>query len=328
MNTISSPLDLIQLLVGYQPAATISTASRLGLFDALTDQPQPASEIAKYLAVDDSNLEALLRALVQLGLVSHSDGEFAATPFSANYLQNNSDLDMIIRKEAFFSTAWSRLDEVVRSGHPILPPWKERLHARSSQATEFLYALDALARLTGPPLAELPELTRGRILDVGGGLGTYSRALAEAGSTTVLVDLPDVIELARDHLADLPAGSVEFVAADIFSESACGIEIGSVDAALVSHMLHDYPKETGVELLRSANRAIRPGGFVVVNDFANDTGPAAFGGLFDLMMRVETGGAAHSLATLGEMLLTSGFCDVRRVAFPDPITVLIATKDS
>lgn len=328
MNVISSPLELVQLLVGYQPAAVLRAASQLGLFDALTDQPQPASEIANQLAVDSSNLNTLLAALHQLGLVSISGDGFAATPFTFGHLRSNSDLDMVIKKEAFFAEAWLGLDEVIRSGRPILAPWKERLHTQSDQTKEFLYALDALARFTGPALAELPELVPGRILDVGGGLGTYSRMLAEAGSTIVLVDLPEVIDLARSHLADLPNGSIELVAADIFNEPACGIETESVDAALVSHMLHDYPRESGTELLLSVNTTIRPGGFVVVNDFASDSGPEAFGALFDLMMRVETGGAAHSLETLTEMLLASGFSNVRRSPFPDPITVLIAEKDS
>jgi len=328
MVVISSPSDLIELLVGYQPAAAISAASQLGLFDALNDRPQPASEIATCLAANHSNLNALLEALVQLGLVSRTDNGFTNTPFASAHLRSDSDLDKVIRKEAFFSKAWLRLSEVIRSGNPILDPWKKRLCEQSDQTTEFLYALDALARITGPPLEELPELVPGRVLDVGGGLGTYSRALAEAGSTMVLVDLPEVIELARGYLADLPTGSVELVAADLFTEPTCGIEIESVDAALVSHMLHDYSEETGIGLLRSVNGAIRPGGFIVVNDFASDIGPGAFGVLFDLMMRVETGGVAHDLAALTEMLLSSGFCDVRRAPFPAPITVLIARKDS
>jgi len=328
MVSISSPSDLIELLVGYQPAAAITAASQLELFDHLNDQPKPASEIANCLAVNHSNLNALLEALVQLGLVSRSGDGFTATPFTFAYLRSGSDLDKVIRKEAFFSKAWLKLSEVIQSGHPILNPWKERLSEQSAQTTEFLYALDALARITGPPLEELSELVPGRILDVGGGLGTYSRTLAEAGSTVVLVDLPEVIELARGHLADLPAGSVELIAADLFTELTCGIKKESVDAALVSHMLHDYSKETGIGLLRSVNGAIRPGGFVVVNDFASDVGPGAFGALFNLMMRVETGGVAHDLAALTEMLLSSGFSDVRRAPFPAPLTVLIARKDT
>lgn len=59
-----------------------------------------------------------------------------------------------------------------------------------------------------------------------------------------------------------------------------------------------------------------------MNDFAGDFGPGAFGPMFDVMMRVETGGAAHSLETLRFMLGSAGLQDIRVADFPEPITVL------
>jgi hypothetical protein len=65
-----------------------------------------------------------------------------------------------------------------------------------------------------------------------------------------------------------------------------------------------------------------PGGTIVVNDFAGDAGPGAFGPMFDVMMRVETGGAAHPLGALRAMMESAGFEDVTVVDLPEPLTVL------
>ncbi len=68
--------------------------------------------------------------------------------------------------------------------------------------------------------------------------------------------------------------------------------------------------------------ALRPGGILVVNDFAGDAGPGWFGPMFDVMMRVETGGAAHMPGTLTSLISAAGFEDVRLLPTQPPITML------
>ena len=48
--------------------------------------------------------------------------------------------------------------------------------------------------------------------------------------------------------------------------------------------------------------------------------------MFDVMMRVETPGAAHSLATLRAMMVEAGLEDVRREPFDEPLTVLVGRR--
>ncbi len=158
-----------------------------------------------------------------------------------------------------------------------------------------------------PPLHELDELAPGkRVLDVGGGLGTYARLLSDAGSHITLVDYPIVAGWASEELEGTGV-EVVGVGVDLFEHPSCGVPPGLMDAALVSHLIHDLTEERAVGLLRRVRSAITPGGLVVVNDFAGDSGPGAFGPLFDVMMRVETDGAAHSRATLESMPAGAGF---------------------
>ena len=65
---------------------------------------------------------------------------------------------------------------------------------------------------------------------------------------------------------------------------------------------------------------------MVVNDFAGDSGPGAFGPLFDVMMRVETGGAAHSSAILESIMARAGFEGIVRLPYDDPLTVYTGVR--
>ena len=327
MGRVDDVFGFIDLLTGYQPALAIMAAGRLGLFDALGDEPRTVDEIADGLDLDVPALGALLRALAGIGMAGRSDGGFTATAFTADHLTGGRDLALVIRKEEYFARAWLSLDDVVRSGEPVLEPWRNRLTSDPETAHMFLDALNALAEHTGPRPWEMPQLAPGkRVLDVGGGFGWYATRLAAAGSTVVLVDLPGVVAAIGDRLAGAPAGSVELVAADVMTAPSCGGGAGSVDAALVSHMLHDLSIDDGIRLLGRAASAIAPGGTVVVNDFAGDAGPGAFGPMFDVMMRVETGGAAYPLVTLLSMVESAGFTDVAAVALPEPLTVITGVR--
>ena len=322
---IDNDWDLIDLITGYQPAAVIATAQRIGVFESLGSTPVPAEDLAAKLAADHSNLAALLEALHSLGLVERSGGAYAATPYACRRLGPGGEMALVVAKEAVFAQAWMSLDEVILEGRPAMHSWKALLRTRSGQAHAFLEALDVLARIGGPSLQQLEELAPGkRVLDVGGGLGTYSRRLDAAGSTVTLVDLPPVAEWASERLA---ATGVSIIGLDLFDHPSCGVPAASMDAALVSHLLHDLPRSHGVDLLRRVRRVLVHGGRVVVNDFSADSGPGSFGTLFDLMMRIETGGAAHPRSDLESMLLEAGFVQPRMLAYEDPLTVLIATKE-
>jgi SAM-dependent methyltransferase len=327
MTEINDVYTFMDMLTGYQPAMLIMAAENLRLYDAVSTEPRPVADIASDLGADADSLQPVLTSLARLGLLRESNEGFATTPFAAEHLGEGRDLALVVQKEEYFARAWLSLDEVTRTAEPALEPWRSRLQTQPDVAEMFLAALNVLAEHVGPKLWELPELAPGkRVLDVGGGFGFYARRLVAAGSNVVLVDLPELLSAIGQRLEDLPDGSVELIAADVLSERSCGVDPGSIDTALVSHMLHDLSVDAGTELLRRVHTAIRPGGELVVNDFAGDSGPGAFGPMFDVMMRVETGGAAHELSTLLSMVQDAGFEHAHRHELQEPLTVIKATR--
>lgn len=318
------PLDeygLIDLITGYQPAAAISAASRLGVYDALTDTPQTLAQIAQKANLAEPPLQALLDALAGCGVVqSRSDG-YLHTALSAR-ITSGGDLTDLVAKEAFFARVWTDLDETVRTGSPRLAPWRERILSEPDVAQFFLRALITLAVYTGPDLTRLDAFAAGNaVADFGGGFGSYATRLADAGVHVTLVELPVVSQWATAFMG--PESSVEVLAGDLLTGPV--VPPGSVDTVLVSHLIHDLSDDDALTVLASAMAALRTGGTVVVVELPGD-GEGSFGPLFDLMMQIETDGRARSEPELERLLIDSGFEQITNEGYPRPVAVLSGRK--
>ncbi|GAA2719887.1 class I SAM-dependent methyltransferase [Actinocorallia aurantiaca] len=312
---MKNAFELIDAMTGYQPAAVIAAACRLGVFDALGDAPREAAALAAELGLAPAPTGTLLASLTALGLLGPGN---ALTPLSER-LRTGADLELLVRKESFFARVWTDLDPTIRTGEPRLAPWAERLEREPRVARDFLAALVTLARETGPDLTALPEFAPGRrVLDVGGGLGSYAVPLAAAGADVTLVDLPRVVDWAR---AELPR-NVKTLAADVLNEPSCGVEPGSADTVLISHLLHDLTDEQCVRVLRGARAALAPEGRVVIVEIPGDS-PGTMGPLFDLMMQVEAPGRARTPEALRGLLAIAGLSGIREAAYPRPVLVLV-----
>lgn len=308
--------DVIDLMTGYQQAATLTAAARLGVFDALTDRSLTWQELADELGTHPTSTRSLCDALAALELLALDEaGRFQSTPI-AERLTHDGDLRLVAEKEAFLARIWLDLDSSIRSGTPQLDAWRNRLVADPAQARQFLEALIVLARETGPDLVALLNITGDeRIADLGGGLGSYAVPLASAGSAVTLVELDPVTTWAREAIAvhgDALAERIDIRGVDILGDDA-DEQIGAdFDVVLLSHLLHDLTDDDALATLRVAASIARPGGRVVVFELPGDP-PGAFGPLFDLMMRVETPGSARRIDELAALMSAAGLTDVAEV---------------
>lgn len=310
---------VLDILTGYQGAAVIAAGHRLGVFDAMTDTPREVADIAADLRAAPRPLAALLAALSELGVIGRVGDGFVATDMTAR-LGAQGDLGLVVRKEAFFAGAWTALDTVVRDGAPLLDAWEERLRDDPTTAHDFLAALVTLARETGPNLLGLPELaTPARVVDLGGGLGSYAQPLAAAGHSVTLVDLPVVAEWARAETS-----GVDILAADLLEPGALD-SLAGADVALLAHLLHDLSDEDAAAAARVAASILKPGGAVVVVEFPGDES-GLFGPVFDLMMQLETAGRARTAAELTAILEDAGFDTIRRVETRGPTFLAVGVK--
>jgi SAM-dependent methyltransferase len=148
-----------------------------------------------------------------------------------------------------------------------------------------------------------------RLLDIGGGSGTWTIAFLRAcpSATAVLFDLPPVIPMADRRLK--AAGlrdRVQLVPGDFTAEPLPS----GADLAWVSAIVHQNSRAWNRELFARIFSALVPGGRIAIRDMLMDearTGPPA-GALFAVNMLVGTeGGGTFTFRELREDLEAAGF---------------------
>src|SRR5205085_1229685 len=196
----------------------------------------------------------------------------------------------------------------------------------------FVYAMHERARGIGSILSHLVDLSgRRRLLDVGGGPGTYSVALVTAtpGLTATVLDVPGVLKVTRELIdASGAADRVTLMPGDYLTSP-----FGSgYDVALLSGMMHRETPTSCQLLLTKAFDALDRGGLAIVSDvFFDDDSKRTppFAVYFALnMMLTSDEGSAHAKTEMAAWMTGVGFVDVqmRELPKPNPHTLVLGTK--
>ena len=203
-----------------------------------------------------------------------------------------------------------------------------------SQAERLLHSLDVDAREIATYLIKKLPLSRSRtLLDVGGGLGSFSVAFCRhyPNLRATLVEHPHVLPLARRAIvASGMARKVHIVGAD-FSRDALP---QGFDTVFVSNVLHAHGVAVNHSLLRKLQRCLNPHGQLIVRDvFMNRQRTAPeWSTLFSVLLLLHTPqGRCYALDEIRTWLRQAGFSRIRgpfrSSPLPfDPDSVLIATK--
>jgi SAM-dependent methyltransferase len=312
-----NPAELLQLSGGYWSACALHAGVKLDLFS----HAGTASELAQATASDARGLEMLLNALTALGLMKKVGDRYAATTFAAEYLSRTSPryLGYIIMHHHHLMAGWSRLDESVRSG----APFRGRIsHAGDeSERESFEMGMFNLAMLNAPRIVSSVDLLdRRRLLDLGGGPGTYAIHFCQANPqlTATVYDLSTTRRFAEKTIDSFGLGDrITFQEGDFISDD---VPVG-FDVAWLSHILHGEGAEGCAVILRRAAEALEPGGMLMVQEFILDDnmdGPL-FPALFSLNMLLGTPqGRSYSQRQLERMMTAAGVGSIRRLELDLP----------
>ncbi|MBI2353901.1 MAG: methyltransferase domain-containing protein [Deltaproteobacteria bacterium] len=316
-----TPADLLQLSGDYWSACALHAGVKLDLFTHTAVRQFSATELAGRLEIDGRGLAMLLNALAALELLEKSGEAYAATPFAAEFLARTSPgyMGYIILHHHHLMASWAHLDEAVRQGGPI----RERFsHGDDETVREsFEMGMFNLAMQAAPRIVPQIDLSgRRRLLDLGGGPGTYAVHFCRHNPqlTAVVYDLPSTRRFAEQTIARFGLSDrIGFEAGDFDSEEIRG----SFDVAWLSHILHGEGPQGCAAILRKAVAALEPGGMILVQEFIlNDSqdGPL-FPALFSLNMLLGTpDGQAYSEGQLFAMLAAAGLGDLRRLPLELP----------
>jgi SAM-dependent methyltransferase len=317
-----TPAMLMRASGAYWTSCAVHSGVELGIFSALHDEAVTAEELARRLLCDFRGMDILLVALVSLGLLEKRENGYTATPAARRYLSERSPdyFGHIILHHQQLVPDWSRLSEAVRNGAPA--------RAQSSSRTEdalqrghFLLGMFNVAAQQAEKIASGLDLGgRARLLDLGGGPGTYAVhfCLRNPRLTAVIYDLPTTRPFAEGIIARYGlADRIRFTGGDFLSDAVDG----RYDVVWISQVLHSMDDETSAALLEKAARTLLPGGVLLVQEFVlNDerTGPE-HPALFACNMLVETErGKTYTERELSLLLRGAGASEVRRLEMDLP----------
>lgn len=290
------------------------TAAELDVFTPIAEGPLSAEEVADRLEVPPRGIARLLDALVPMGLLEKQAGRYSCPPPVAAVLSQDSPTSLrpMLMLNVGGWRRWSNLTDIIRRGGSEARPamFSDDHHEQAM----FIKAMHVIASKLAPAVvAAIDPGDAKRLLDIGGALGTYTQAFLEAAPelSATLFDQPPVIGLARAHFegSDL-AARITFAAGDFYQDELPPDH----DLALLSAIIHQNSPEQNVELYKKTNRALRPGGRLVIRDHvmsADHTQPAG-GTLFAINMLVVTaGGSTYSFDEIRRDLEAADFTRVK-----------------
>lgn len=308
--------DILQFAGSYWGVCALHAGVKLSLFTHLERHPCDAATVAGNCGADPRAVGLLLDALTALGLIDKSGSLYDLTPFSRRYLvRSGADyLGHIILHHHHLMPSWASLPEAVRSGLPVRG---NSSHAEDAEAREsFLMGMFNLASQLAPLVAARVDLSgRRRLLDLGGGPGTYALhfCLQNRDLTATVFDLPTTRSFAEECIVRFGLSErIDFVAGYFEDDSLPGV----YDAVWISHILHSESEEQCAALLAKAVASLEPGGQLLVQEFLlnDDKDGPLFPALFSLNMLVGTpAGRSYSEVEIAAMLAAAGLADVRRL---------------
>ena len=304
---------------GYWEACVLHAGVELDLFTVLGGDTLKADEIADRLSADSRGTFMLLNALVAMGLLCKEGDRYANTTASRTLLDRESPqyFGYLIRHHHNLMEAWEQLSESVLKG----APFSKNVTRGEGGREPFLMGMFNSAMGIAPQLATQIDLSgRRSLLDLGGGPGTYAIhfCLENPQLKGTVYDLPGTEPFAKKIIEQFELSDrIDFVPGDYLKKDLQG----RYDVVWVSHILHAIGPAECRMIFEKIMSILEPKGMVLVHEFILDDSFDAplFPALFSLNMLVNTKqGQTYSQGQIEEMLLSTGFKEVRRLSFRGP----------
>lgn len=294
----------------YRAARVLQVANKIDIFTALSDKEMSSEQLARKCRTKLDMTEKLLIACTAMGLLQKRGNRYSNTELAKTYLVRGQKLYQgnIIAHAANTWNFWNNLEDEIR-----LEPTSKVNEA--DEHRNFIMGMHniAVAGRADVFIENIGLSERKKLLDVGGGPGTYSIAACRRFPKlkAVVFDLPETIAIAQEVIAaegmqdrvTTQAGNWE---TDAFGEGN--------DVVLLSNILHGPGSKARIKLKKAYDSMI-DGGLLLIQDFLlNDekTGPL-IPALFNVMI------GAYSRCELLSMIKEAGFVHVNIVVSSEEI---------
>ncbi|OBB67416.1 methyltransferase [Mycobacterium sp. 852014-50255_SCH5639931] len=328
-----APAAMMEAIVATWTSQAITVAAQLGVADALADGPLPIEQLAARVGADADALGRLLRALIGKGIFRHRrDGRYELNSL-AGTLRSDAPISMTWAAQFYGSAEqrerWTLLVDSIRTGSSVVPA------LRGKTSFDYFDRYPELAKLFNRTMTSVSELTDGpvgagydfgvypTIVDVGGGHGTLLAVILAGApaSRGVLYDLPGVVVDAPKVLRKYNVADRVCVAEGSFFDSVPG----GGDAYILKNIIHDWPDEKAVQILRNVRRAAGPRATVLLVELVIPDHDRDFPGKWvDLEMLLNLGARERTAIEYRDLLSRGGFQVTRVVQTASPLSVIEA----
>jgi 2-polyprenyl-3-methyl-5-hydroxy-6-metoxy-1,4-benzoquinol methylase len=309
-------LKRLRQVSSFMPARIILTANHYRIFDHCETRGKTAASLSRTLRTDSRATELLLNSLVSLGLLKKNGNRYSNAGLSSRYLVKGKPEyqgDIMDHYNVLWHN-WSGLDTVLKTGKPF-----RKAHDHES----FILGMNNIAALKGKDVIKALDL-RGveRLLDLGGGPGTYSMAFARRKIDVTLLDFPDTLRISERLIREAGLEKKIRLLPGDFTINEWG---GGYDMIFISQIFHAYTAGGCLQLLRKSRAALNPDGRVVVQEFYLDETRAnpPVGAIFAINMLVNTpGGRTYTPKEMSTWMKKAGFVQIDKKLLGDTVLLI------
>jgi hypothetical protein len=312
----SSASAVRDMITAGHRARMIQVAAQLGLADLVAEHHPTIAELAALTKTDAESLGRLMRALAASDLFAQNrEGIWSLTTYGEAL---RSDAQAACHAAALYwgldsvRAAWDRLEHSLRTGSPSFfeangRPFFEHMQSRRDDGQIFDELMTANQRERAAVHADAIDCRGIRTLvDVGGGEGAF---LIEVVKRNVLLDgtlleLAPVAARARNKVvAERLGDRIAIVEGSFFDAVPKG-----ADAYVLSAILHDWPDEPAVAILRACRAAMRPEATLLIVEQIVESAATAtrFAAELDIAMLVLLGGRERTQEEFAALLASAG----------------------
>ncbi len=320
---------VFDLCAGFVYSQILYACVKLDVFQKLSAGPQHLPHLAASLGLEVEPARRLLDAAVALKLVDRLSGDRYGLGAHGAVIVGNPGIMQMVEHHAML---YADLADPVallkgqRTSNALPTYWAyaksdQPDSAADSDVAAYTSLMSASQTLIAEEiLAAYPLRNHHRLLDLGGGDGTFLRAVAarHLHLHMTLFDLPPVAARAEIKFAQAGLQSrVTSVGGDFFR----GTLPGGHDVITLVRIIHDHDDEPVRQLFRNIRRSMAPGGRLLIAEPMSEPGRAETVGdaYFGFYLMAMGSGRPRTPQTIMTMLRDEGFALPRQVKTRMPL---------
>ena len=327
---------LFDLCSGFVYSQILSTCVQLDLFNYLQAGPMSRNAISRAIGLDRDATDVLLRSATSLKLIENRGGDRYGLGIHGAALLANPGVCKMIEHHTFLyrdltdpvALLKREQDETMLSMFWDYAGARQQQSAGAKGSEPYTDLMSASQAMVAEQIIDsYPLHTHQRLLDVGGGDGTFLRTVAGAAPDLALMlfDLPPVADQARSRFAegDVPNEVICYGGSVFDRELPTGADIISL-----VRVVHDHDDDAALAILKRCRQALPQGGTLLLAEpmAREKVGDPATDAYFGFYLHAMGRGRPRTAQELQLLIAEAGFsrCTAMKTHLPMLTSLLVA----